>query len=484
MAAAAGAAARGGGVVPGGKGGGHGGLRSPGKPVVLADITNTGRPNPPGSVHAVADVLKENAKLRHLLAERNKVIEVSRVELQKIRLALHAMQQKNLQLVQANSQMFAEINQGKDRIKLLQHELACTIAVLKVKGSELERTSKAANNQQNEAKILEKKARSSKHAPTEAHQKVTGSIREHLVEIQSAVPSYTSCHEPPQDKTNKRCTNRRKSGSFEVTVDTNTVGYVQSSGSSHDEDPRKTLRRRSARLNPESFEVTEIPCDKLHEDATVPSAPSSSNVRKQQEPNAGKDMICGGKMKSLQNELPCDAIAQVVEAPELKEIQEAGSSVAGIEAHKFDIEDPEPPRKSMCIDANKRKLESCESRSASNKEDCINAICDSTSSMPIQHQQKRKLSRRKSSRLDPGPCEVTNGTFEIVQEDTVAPSSSSNVLIEQTKNDMQNGRSCSTKPSEEQVIGRRSSVGRPSRRAAEKIVSYREVPLNIKMRRP
>jgi hypothetical protein len=79
---------------------------------------------------------------------------------------------------------------------------------------------------------------------------------------------------------------------------------------------RKTRRRRSARLNPGSFEVAEI-CDKLHEDATVPSAPSS-NVPKLQEPNAGKDMICGGKMKSLQKELPCDAIAQVVEAPELK----------------------------------------------------------------------------------------------------------------------------------------------------------------------
>lgn len=50
-----GAAARGGGVIPAGKGGS---LRSPGKPVVLADITNTGRPNPTGSVHAIADVLK------------------------------------------------------------------------------------------------------------------------------------------------------------------------------------------------------------------------------------------------------------------------------------------------------------------------------------------------------------------------------------------------------------------------------------------
>ncbi|KAF0931046.1 hypothetical protein E2562_002418 [Oryza meyeriana var. granulata] len=129
MAAAA-AAARSG-LIPGGKTGGHG-LRSPGKPVALADITNTGRPNPPGSVHAVADVLKENAKLRHLLAERTKVIEVSRIEMQKVRFALQSMQQKNLQLVQ-------ELNQGKDR---------------------------------------DIKARPSKRAPAEAHQKATGAITE------------------------------------------------------------------------------------------------------------------------------------------------------------------------------------------------------------------------------------------------------------------------------------------------------------------
>lgn len=30
---------------------------------------------------------------------------------------------------------------------------------------------------------------------------------------------------------------------------------------------------------------------------------------------------------------------------------------------------------------------------------------------------------------------------------------------------------------------RRTSVGRPSRRAAEKVISYKEIPLNIKMRR-
>lgn len=31
---------------------------------------------------------------------------------------------------------------------------------------------------------------------------------------------------------------------------------------------------------------------------------------------------------------------------------------------------------------------------------------------------------------------------------------------------------------------RRSSVGRPSRRSAGKVVSYKEIPVNVKMRRP
>lgn len=32
-------------------------------------------------------------------------------------------------------------------------------------------------------------------------------------------------------------------------------------------------------------------------------------------------------------------------------------------------------------------------------------------------------------------------------------------------------------------VTRRSSIGRPSRRSAVKVVSYREVPINLKMRR-
>ncbi|KAM0854813.1 hypothetical protein ACQ4PT_050195 [Festuca glaucescens] len=84
---------------------------------------------------AVARLVRENSDLVRLLEERDKFIEVSGAEMQNLRLA-------NWQLAQANSQMLAELNLGKHRLKSLQHELTCSRAALKVKSSELEEAKK------------------------------------------------------------------------------------------------------------------------------------------------------------------------------------------------------------------------------------------------------------------------------------------------------------------------------------------------------
>lgn len=117
----------------------------------LCDITNLRRPpaeEQDGSrcaaaaagacadgVEGVAQLVKENSDLVRLLEERDKIIELSGTELQKMRLA-------NWQLAQANSQMLAELNLGRNRLKALQHELASSRAVLKAKSSELEELKK------------------------------------------------------------------------------------------------------------------------------------------------------------------------------------------------------------------------------------------------------------------------------------------------------------------------------------------------------
>ncbi|RWW11189.1 hypothetical protein BHE74_00046335, partial [Ensete ventricosum] len=82
--------------------------------------------------------LQENTSLLKLLAERNEIIRLSSIELQKLELQLQKTNQQNWQLARANSQMLAELNLGKDRLKALHHELSCTRAALKLKTSELE----------------------------------------------------------------------------------------------------------------------------------------------------------------------------------------------------------------------------------------------------------------------------------------------------------------------------------------------------------
>lgn len=100
----------------------------------------------------IEQLQKENMALMKLLVDRNKIIELSGIELQKLRVNLQKLQQQNSQLAQANSQMLVELNSGKDRLKALHHELGCKNGLLKARGLELEekakiRTSKKLDNQ-------------------------------------------------------------------------------------------------------------------------------------------------------------------------------------------------------------------------------------------------------------------------------------------------------------------------------------------------
>ncbi|PKU78071.1 Shugoshin-1 [Dendrobium catenatum] len=88
----------------------------------------------------IAKLLKENNVLMRALAERN-------TEVQNLRLMVAKLNQQNWQLAQAHSQMLAELNLGKDRLKAAQHELGCTSTALKVKTQDLEEQKKL--NKQN-----------------------------------------------------------------------------------------------------------------------------------------------------------------------------------------------------------------------------------------------------------------------------------------------------------------------------------------------
>ncbi|PON66477.1 Shugoshin, C-terminal [Parasponia andersonii] len=83
-----------------------------------------------------------------LVAERNKIIELTGAELQKLRVGLQKLQLQNWNLAQSNSKMLAELNLGRERVKALQHELSCKDALLKTKklGQEGEKAKRNCQN--------------------------------------------------------------------------------------------------------------------------------------------------------------------------------------------------------------------------------------------------------------------------------------------------------------------------------------------------
>ncbi|KAK6936103.1 hypothetical protein RJ641_033133 [Dillenia turbinata] len=119
----------------------------------LSDITNTHsqnrllkakkdeKPKPPSMFSSSGDyieeLLKENMMLMKLIEDRNKIIELSGIELEKLQISFQKMQLQNWNLALSNSQMIAELNLGKERVKALEHEIQCKEASLKAKNLEL-----------------------------------------------------------------------------------------------------------------------------------------------------------------------------------------------------------------------------------------------------------------------------------------------------------------------------------------------------------
>ncbi|KAG9449541.1 hypothetical protein H6P81_009506 [Aristolochia fimbriata] len=111
----------------------------------LSDITNIQCPLSPSKLttlssemDAIQNLQKENMMLRRLIEEKNNLIKVTALEVEKLRVNMQKVYTQNWQLAKANSQMLAELNSGKDKLKEKQHEHGCALALLRAKNSELE----------------------------------------------------------------------------------------------------------------------------------------------------------------------------------------------------------------------------------------------------------------------------------------------------------------------------------------------------------
>uniref|UniRef100_A0A5B7CBJ6 Putative shugoshin-1-like n=1 Tax=Davidia involucrata TaxID=16924 RepID=A0A5B7CBJ6_DAVIN len=114
----------------------------------LSDITNS-LPQPKSPIHDekllptassakeyIDHLLQENMALMKLIADKNKIIELSGTELRKMRISLQKLQLQNWNLARTNSHISAELNLGNEKLKELQHEIMCNDALLKAKNLE------------------------------------------------------------------------------------------------------------------------------------------------------------------------------------------------------------------------------------------------------------------------------------------------------------------------------------------------------------
>ncbi|XP_022939486.1 SHUGOSHIN 2-like isoform X3 [Cucurbita moschata] len=344
---------------------------------------------------------KENMALTKVLAERNHIIEISRNELETLRTNFQKLQQQNLQFAQANSQMFAELNSGKERLKALQHELGCKNGILMSRKSDLERKGKAVTFQ-------------------------PGGVG--TAECSEAVESMNTNEGNRPCKTNRRRQSRKES--FGTSVLQTEVHKVES----------KRPRRQSARFK------TEEPVAANH---ILETDNSNSNDALQ----CKETSVRRAEVQKVEGKRPCSRR----QSARLKnEEPVATNDLLGIE--NFNSTDASQCRETSVLQTEVQKGEGirpCLRRqSARFKLEEPVAIKDS-------------LDTVNSNSTSASLCN------EIVCEVKIVPTSS--VETEDNGN--------STDRSEVQER-RRTSVGRPLRRAAEKIQSYKEIPLNVKMRRP
>ncbi|GAY54495.1 SHUGOSHIN 2 [Citrus sinensis] len=312
---------------------------------------------------------KENMTLMKVLTDRNKIIELSGIELQKLRINLQKVQQQNLLLAQANSQMLAELNSGKDKLKALQHELGCKNALVKARKF-----------------VLEGKAITVTCATSE---------NQVLADKQDEAGKFIEEQEVDNKRSNTR---RRGRPSKNKSLDSSTVKAVQA-GEKID-NKRPCLRRRSAKFNSEEAESTE---------ERLCLRKQSARIKSEEAEPIDERLSSRRKSASFQYEEPEQTEKRVVRTRR--------------QSARFKSEEPAPTEDLFEIDEAKFPA---------------SPLCD-----------------------------------EQVHENGVT---SSNLSVK-TEQEEGNGAV------KDETQGTTRYSGRPSRQAAVKVQSYKEIPLNAKMRR-
>eukprot|EP00258_Populus_trichocarpa_P049555 XP_024465574.1 SHUGOSHIN 2 isoform X10 [Populus trichocarpa] len=364
---------------------------------MLADISNLSQRNQYGKSQSVL-VSKEHVEklqrdimaLTKLVADRNKIIELSAIELQKLRVNYQQLQQQNLQLAQTNSQMLAELNAGKDKLKAYQHELGCKNGLLNAKKLELKEKTKKVRSQ---------------------------NMRN---EVETIKGDNAAQFSQPED--NKPCNTKRKRQSKVQSLDSSAV----KPGQTEDNVEKKSvcLRRQSA-----MFKSGEEPTEK--------------NI--------------------VTKSISLDSVCLRRQSARLK---------SGEEPNEKDIDTKSISPDSVCLRRQSARFKSGEEPTEKDT-DTKSRICTGRQSTRVKSEDQIQEPAENLFQTDDAKFHIPPLHDDPVHES--CPTSS----VPSVKIESETGNSV---PRFETQELQRTSF-RPTRRAVEKVQTYKEIPLNVKMRR-
>ncbi|KAE8714798.1 Shugoshin C terminus, putative isoform 2 [Hibiscus syriacus] len=352
---------------------------------------------------------------------------------QKLRINLEKFQQQNLKLAQANSQMLAELNLSKDMLKALKHELGCKNAVLEAIKSEFG-TNKGGME-------------------VESHKEDGDGKPCNVNRCSKADES----HEEDQGE-DKHCNMNRKRQSY--CLGPSNVEPVQVKELVKNKRLVVCLRRQSARSKTQEPETTEdvfevddpkFLASSTSDDKVLECGPSNIKPVKAKEGIENKSKLCSRRQSVRHKSQEPEATEYVFEVDKTRFLVSSTSDDKVYESGP-DIK-------------------------------------------PVQSKEgignKRACLRRQSVRFKAQEPETNKDVFEVdhtrflvssTNDDKVNESGQLSSDDSSIKSEHNEGNMTVSSRTEAQEL-RRISGGRPLRRAVEKVQSYKETKLNVKMRR-
>ncbi|KAJ3689389.1 hypothetical protein LUZ61_018553 [Rhynchospora tenuis] len=529
-------------------------LKSGARRQTLMDLSNIVRENRNSAIYEKSydEVIKENAQLLKNIGEARKMMEVYKEEIEKLNTALQGARQQNWQLAESNSQMLAELNIGKDRLKNLQHELHCTTLVLTQKKLELQEKQRLNKQLQQQIKVQGKQVDLEGDASVGVKRKKTSS------ESNSQISGQILRQEAPKRKLEDRKPIRRQSIAKPQTISSSNVQSIKTASSSilsvslHEEG-RKSTRRASITPN-NGFTMDEASDDssKLEDEKGVNTVVdiliSSSPIKAEPETEpeitessfmeketTDDDVIASCQKNSSSPSFEKQVTGDVdepqtsivptekqvtgdVDEPQTSivptEIQVTGdvdkpqTSIVPVATASLVVKDLhlEAPRQKLGDrkSTRRRSIATVPTVSSSYVQSVKTASCSGIN-VPL-HELGSKSTRRRSIRPSSGSQmeEAARDSCKIVDHDNA--STENNIIVPictvksepntelrtnyiPIKEENTDAKDCVSlhplNPRPSLAAARRSSLSRPLplRRAVEKVASYREQPVNVKMRR-